>query len=68
MTVKYQIIFISSSTPKEIEAIRFYTKADFACFMLEDGIIIRYPISNIFQVSNKHYPHIGSEFASPSRK
>lgn len=55
-----EIIFISSNTPKRMKAVATYTKADFFCVQRADGMIIRYPLMNIFQVANMHGPHIGS--------
>lgn len=55
-----EIIFISSNTPKRMKAVATYTKADFFCVQRADGMIIRYPLLNIFQVANMHGPHVGS--------
>ena len=61
-----EIIFISSNTPKRMQAAATYTKAGFFCVQRADGMIIRYPLVNIFQVANKHGPHIGSSIEDPS--
>ena len=61
-----EIIFISSNTPKTMEAVATYTKAGFFCVQREDGMIIRYPMLNIFQVASMHGPHIGSSVDDPS--
>ena len=55
-----EIIFISSNTPKRMWAVATYTKAGFFCVQRKDGMIIRYPLVNIFQVANVHGPHVGS--------
>ena len=43
-----------------MKAVCTYTKADFFCVQRKDGMLIRYPLINIFQVANQHGPHIGS--------
>lgn len=55
-----EIIFISSNTPKRMSAVATYTKAGFFCVQRTDGMIIRYPMMNIFQVASMHGSHIGS--------
>ena len=55
-----EILFISSNTPKRMRAVATYTKADFFCVQRADGVIIRYPLLNIFQVADKHGGHVGS--------
>jgi len=61
-----EILFMSSNTPKRMKCVATYTKADFFCVQRKDGMIIRYPLMNIFQVANMHGPHIGSSVQDPS--
>lgn len=60
-----EIIFISSSTPKVVEAEAIYTKAGLLCVELmpdEHGrtLILKYPLCNIFHVAHYHGEHCGS--------
>ena len=58
--MKIEIIFQSSSTPKKCNVEAFYTKGDFFCTQYKDGLIVRYPLSNIFSVASYHGNHWGS--------
>ena len=63
--MKIEILFISSSTPKTIDASAVYTKAGLLCVeLLPDKkgrtLIIKYPLLNIFQVAHYHGEHLGS--------
>ena len=63
--IDIEIIFISSSTPKKIKATSVYTKAGLLCVEMipdEQGrvLILKYPLSNIFQVAHYHGEHLGS--------
>lgn len=59
--MEVEIIFHSASTPlvrKDVEAI--YTKGGFCCFQLKNGLIMKYPLMNIFSVVHFHGDHMGS--------
>lgn len=56
-----EVIFHTSSSPKkhtDVDAI--YTKGDFLCIQLKDGLIMRYPMINVFSVASKHHRHLGT--------
>ena len=57
-----EIIFQSSSTPKRCaDVAAVYTKGGLLCLQYADGLIVKYPLCNVFSVaSNKHGPHWGS--------
>ena len=60
-TFEAEIIFHSSSSPKNIKNIKsLYTKGQLLCIQLEDGLIIKYPLINIFSICHKHGKHLGS--------
>jgi hypothetical protein len=55
-----QILFHSSSTPKEMTGVSaVYTKDALLCVRQGDWIY-KWPLINIFQVAHKHGPHWGS--------
>ncbi len=56
-----EIIFLSSSTPKKctnVDAV--YTKGGLLVVQYRDGMVIKYPLCNIFSVAHKHGKHWGS--------
>ena len=56
-----EIIFHSSSTPKKLKGIHaLYTKGGLLCVQMEDGLIIKYPLMNIFSVAHYHGKHLGT--------
>lgn len=60
-----EILFISSSTPKIIDAAAIYTKANLLCVeFIPDSegrtLIVKYPLCNIFSVASYHGEHLGS--------
>jgi len=59
--MKIEIIFKSSSTPKVVRKVEaVYTKGALLCVQLKDGLIIKYPLENVFSVAHKHGKHLGS--------
>ena len=59
--MEIEIIFHSASTPKKIKAVdSLYTKGALLCVQLESGLIIKYPLLNIFSVCHQHGPHLGA--------
>lgn len=58
--IDIEIIFQSSSRPKRMTVEDIYTKAGFVCLQCADGLIVRYPMMNIFSICSKHGPHLGS--------
>ena len=58
--MKVEIMFHSSSTPKKVEVEKTYTKGDFFCTQYKDGLIVKYPLLNIFSVANYHGDHLGT--------
>jgi hypothetical protein len=56
--MEIEIIFKDSATPKKMEVDGTYTKGDFFCLRIGDGIL-KYPMQNIFSVFNKHQYHAG---------
>ena len=56
-----EIIFHSASTPKKVSEVRtLYTKGGLLCVQMEDGLIIKYPLMNIFSVAHYHGEHLGT--------
>jgi len=56
-----EIIFCPSSTPKKctgVEAI--YTKGALLVVQYQSGLILKYPLLNIFSVAHQHGEHLGS--------
>ena len=59
--MEIEVIFRSSSTPKKIDKVAaLYTKGDLLCVQMEDGLIIKYPLLNIFSVAHYHGGHWGT--------
>ena len=59
--MEIEIIFHCSSTPKVIKDVEaLYTKGGLLCVQLDDGLIIKYPLINIFSVAHYHGNHLGS--------
>ena len=59
--MKIEIIFHSSSTPKECEnVVAVYTKGDLLCVEYKDGLIMKYPLCNVFSIGSYHHNHLGS--------
>jgi len=63
--MKAEIIFISSSTPKTVDAATIYTKGGLLCIELvpdRDGqtLILKYPLCNIFHIAHYHGEHLGT--------
>lgn len=63
--MEIEIIFISSSTPKRLNAVAVYTKGNLLCVELNpdrDGrtLILKYPLCNIFHVAHYHGDHLGT--------
>jgi len=56
-----EIIFHSSSKPKKCENVdAVYTKGSLLCVQYSDGMIVKYPLLNVFSVAGMHGPHWGS--------
>ena len=61
MSYTLQIIFHSSSTPKvcpDVDA--HYTKGGMFCVQYSSGLIVAYPLANLFSVAYWHGQHLGS--------
>lgn len=59
--MRVEIIFHTSSTPKVIrKAYAVYTKGGLLCVQLKGGMIVKYPLCNVFSVAHKHGRHKGS--------
>ena len=60
-TDEIEILFHTSSAPKKcknVEAV--YTKDALLCVQYKDGLIVKYPLVNVFSVASFHGPHLGS--------
>lgn len=55
-----EILFHTSSSPKRLMVIAVYTKDALLCLQRKDGIIIKYPLMNIFQIAHRHGSHVAS--------
>lgn len=63
--MKVEILFCSSSTPKQIDATAVYTKNNLLCVeWVPDNegrtLITKYPLMNIFHVAHYHGDHLGT--------
>lgn len=59
MTV--EIIFHTSSTPKKHEDVdAIYTKGGLLCIQHKNGLIMGYPLLNVFSVASEHHKHLGT--------
>ena len=59
--MEVEIIFCSSSTPKKCKNVEaLYTNGGLLCVQYQDGLIVRYPLTNVFSTANYHGPHLGS--------
>ena len=59
--MKIEILFHSATTPKEIANVDdVYTKGGFVCIQLSDGMILKYPLLNIFSICHEHGKHMGT--------
>ena len=56
-----EVLFHTSSSPKRLFVIALYTKDALLCLQRKDGLIIKYPLCNIFQVAHFHGEHAGSD-------
>ena len=50
----------SSSTPKVVECDAVYTKGGLLCVQQPSGLIVGYPLCNVFSVAWMHQPHKGT--------
>ena len=56
-----EIIFHTSSAPKRCSNVdAVYTKDALLCVQYSDGMIVKYPLSNVFSVAGPHGSHWGS--------
>ena len=59
--MRVEIIFHTSSTPKiHINAYAVYTKDALLCVQLDDGLIMKYPLCNVFSIAHMHGKHTGT--------
>lgn len=59
--MKAEIIFHTSSTPKIVKKVHaIYTKGELLCVQMKDGLIVKYPLLNVFSVAHYHGKHLGS--------
>lgn len=59
--MKVEIIFHTSSTPKkcnDVEAV--YTKGGLLVVQHKDGLIMKYPLCNVFSIAGHHGKHLGT--------
>ena len=67
--MKVEILFHTSSTPKKCNDVDgVYTKDSLLCVQYTDGLIVKYPLCNIFSVAHYHGPHLGTTKCKPSLK
>ncbi len=68
LNMKVEIIFHTSSTPKVHEGVyAVYTKGGLLCLQLEDGLIMKYPLLNVFSMAHQHGKHLGTTQKERSR-
>jgi len=63
MNFEIEILFHSSSSPKRFQVVALYTKDALLCCQKKDGLIVKYPLCNVFQVAHKHGQHCNSGVA-----
>lgn len=67
--MRVEILFHSSSTPKVIDdAYAVYTKGELLCIQRDDGMILKYPLLNVFSVVHPHGDHAGTTRKKRSTK
>jgi hypothetical protein len=58
---KVEILYHTSSAPKVLEdCIAVYTKGGLLCCQLSNGLILKYPLVNVFSVAQYHGRHLGT--------
>ena len=56
-----EIIFHTASAAKQHTNVdTIYTKDALLCVQLSDGLIMKYPLMNVFSIAHKHYYHLGT--------
>ena len=59
--MKVEIMFHTTSTPKKCKKVEaVYTKGGLLCVQFKTGLIMKYPLCNVFSIANYHKPHLGS--------
>ena len=59
--MKIEIIFHTSSRPKICNDVdEVYTKGELLCVQHKDGLIMKYPLLNVFSIASYHNKHLGS--------
>lgn len=59
--MKVEIVFCSASTPKKCKDVTtVYTKSELLCIEYESGLIVKYPLCNVFSISHQHKNHLGT--------
>lgn len=59
--MKIEILFHTASTPKKCKnVISVYTKDALLCVQYKDGLIMKYPLCNVFSIGSYHKAHLGS--------
>ena len=55
-----EILFHGSSSPKRFNVVAVYTKGGLLCCQKLNGMIVKYPLMNVFQVAHMHGAHCNS--------
>ncbi len=58
--MRVEIIFRDSTKPKIVEVDDVYPKGGMLCMQYSNGLIVKYPLENIFSIAHQHGPHLGS--------
>ena len=59
--MKIEIIFHTSSRPKICNDVdEVYTKGELLCIQHNNGLIMKYPLLNVFSIANYHCEHLGT--------
>jgi len=67
--MKIEILFHTSSSPKTLKKVAaVYTKDALLCIQLKSGLIIKYPLLNIFSVCHMHGQHLGTSCKKRKKK
>ncbi len=57
---KVEILFHTSSSPKIFNVVAVYTKGGLLCCQKPKGMIVKYPLCNVFQVAHRHGKHVNT--------
>lgn len=67
--MKVDIMFHSTSAPKMCDNIdSVYTKGELLCVQHSNGLLMKYPLLNVFSVAQFHMKHLGTTRSDNDRE